>query len=97
MKQSKCGVICAENCRAYKVECEGCNELEGKVSWAVYYDKTHCPIYSCATDKGLSSCAFCGQAPCRLWLETRDPSASDEAFERDISTRLKNLKAISSH
>ena len=31
---SKCGVICAQDCRAFGSECEGCNELEGRVSWA---------------------------------------------------------------
>jgi hypothetical protein len=95
MKQSICGVVCATDCRAYKVECEGCNELEGKVSWAAYYNKTHCPIYSCATDQGFSSCGPCGKAPCRLWIETRDPDFSDEEFERDIANRLKNLSCIS--
>nr|MDK2850993.1 hypothetical protein [Candidatus Cloacimonadota bacterium] len=94
-RQSICGVICATDCKAYQVECDGCNELEGRVSWAVYYDQTHCPIYICAREKGISSCAYCGQAPCQLWLDTRDPSASDEDFERDILNRLKNLSTIS--
>ena len=30
---SKCGLCCANDCKAYKIECDGCNELEGKVSW----------------------------------------------------------------
>jgi hypothetical protein len=94
---SKCGVICATDCRAYKVECEGCNELSGKVSWAAYYDKTHCPIYACVVAKDFSTCGECGRAPCELWYSTRDPDFSDEAFAKDIASRLHNLKAISSH
>lgn len=91
---SKCGVICASDCRAYKTECEGCNELEGRVSWAQFYELTHCPIYSCVVDKGLANCGDCGLQPCKLWLETRDPSFSDEAFAADIARRLQNLAAL---
>lgn len=86
-----CGVHCATHCRAYKTECEGCIELGGRVSWAVFYDKEFCPIFECVRDKGLSSCAECGMAPCAIWLDTRDPSASDEEFDADIQRRIANL------
>lgn len=91
---SKCGVICSRNCKAYKVECEGCNELEGRVSWAPYYNLEHCPIYSCVVEKGFATCADCGKQPCKLWMETRDPQFSDEEFEADISSRIVNLKSL---
>ncbi|MDP2172538.1 MAG: hypothetical protein Q8M98_00785 [Candidatus Cloacimonadaceae bacterium] len=89
---SKCGVVCSTDCKAYLVECEGCNELEGKVSWAVYYDREDCPIYACAKDLGFADCGDCGKAPCELWYQTRNPGASDEEFAADIQSRLKNLK-----
>jgi len=89
--QSVCGVICATDCRAYKVECDGCNELSGKVSWAVFYGRERCPIYDCAMSKGLSSCGDCGQAPCSVWYDTRNPDASDEEFAADLNSRLKHL------
>lgn len=89
-----CGVNCATDCRAYKTECEGCNELGGKVSWAVFYGKERCPIYECALGKGLTSCGDCGLVPCQLWYDTRNPDASDEEFAADIASRLKNLKQL---
>lgn len=89
--QSVCGVICETDCRAYKVECDGCNKLDGKVSWAVFYGKDHCPIYACVSEKGLSSCVDCGLAPCDVWFQTRNPEVTDEAFQQDINSRLANL------
>lgn len=89
--QSVCGVICKTDCKAYNVECAGCNELKGKVSWAVYYGKEHCPIYDCALLKGIQSCGDCGLAPCDVWHSTRNPDATDEEFKRDINSRLANL------
>jgi len=91
MMLSRCGVNCATDCRAYGTECAGCNELDGKVSWAVHYGKSHCPIYECVTNKGLTSCGACGSAPCRIWYDTRNPDASDEEFNADINSRLANL------
>lgn len=93
MEMTKCGIYCATDCKAYKTECEGCVELKGKISWAVYYNKTHCPIFECATSKGFANCSQCKEAPCQIWMETRDPSFSDEAFAQDIARRLKNLSA----
>ncbi|MDD4100854.1 MAG: DUF3795 domain-containing protein [Candidatus Cloacimonetes bacterium] len=93
---SKCGVICRNDCRAYLRECEGCVDLEGKVSWAAFYGKSHCPIYACAQEKGLQTCAECGLAPCQVWFDTRNPDASDEEFAADLASRLRNLAAISS-
>ena len=89
---SVCGVCCSTDCKAYKTECEGCVELDGKIPWAVFYGKELCPIVECARAKGLESCADCGLAPCQVWLDTRDPDASDEQFAADIANRLKNLK-----
>ncbi len=88
---SKCGVICQTDCKAYQTECDGCIELEGKVSWAEYYGQSHCPIYSCVINKGFETCAECGLAPCSIWIKTRNPDASDVEFEADINSRLRNL------
>ncbi len=56
---SKCGVCCSVDCKAYKIECDGCNELAGKVAWAKFYGKILCPIYECAELKGFLSCKEC--------------------------------------
>ncbi len=91
---STCGVCCSTDCKAYHTECEGCNELLGKVSWAVYYGQEHCPIYACAANLGLTSCAQCGKAPCEIWYSTKNPDASDEEFAADLASRLHNLRQI---
>jgi hypothetical protein len=88
---SVCGVNCHKDCKAFKVDCKGCNELLGKVSWAVFYGRERCPIYDCAHEKGLESCGNCGLQPCEIWNQTRNPDATDEEFEADINNRLANL------
>ncbi len=88
---STCGVCCATDCHAYQVECDGCVELEGKVSWAEFYGTETCPIYTCANLRGFQSCAECGQAPCDIWYSTKNPDATDAEFEADIQSRLSNL------
>jgi hypothetical protein len=92
---SKCGVICATDCLAFGKECEGCNELAGRVSWAEYYGQSHCPIYLCVVSKGLNTCGECGLAPCQIWYDTRNPDASDDEFAADLASRLRNLSATS--
>lgn len=89
---SVCGVNCTTDCRAFSIECEGCIELQGKVGWAEFYGMEHCPIYGCVREKGLVSCAVCGNAPCRIWFDTRNPDASDDEFAADLANRLQNLK-----
>ena len=91
---SVCGVHCPSECRAYGAECAGCAALQGKVSWAAFYNRLHCPIWDCVQNKGLSSCAYCGKAPCDTWNDTRNPEASDEEFAADINRRLCNLAAL---
>lgn len=88
---SVCGVRCSTDCKAYQVECDGCPELHGKVSWAVFYGAEQCPIYACATTKGLISCGECGLAPCQIWYDTRNPDATDAEFAADLASRLHNL------
>lgn len=58
---SKCGVCCSTDCKAYQIECDGCNELEGKDAWAKFYDKIFCPIYECVEQKEFQSYKECGK------------------------------------
>lgn len=88
---SVCGVCCKTDCQAYGSECAGCNELLGRVSWAMFYNLDECPIYACVYNKKLQSCKECGLAPCKTWYDTRNPEASDEEFLQDINSRLANL------
>jgi hypothetical protein len=90
---SVCGVRCTTDCKAFGTECKGCVALEGRVSWAKFYGRDRCPIYDCVHEKKLTTCAHCGQAPCRVWTDTRNPEASDEEFKADINSRMNNLKS----
>lgn len=89
---SVCGVNCSTDCRAYEEDCAGCNELQGRVSWAYFYERERCPIYECAEEKGLASCGDCCYAPCHVWMDTRNPDVTDEEFQADINKRLSNLE-----
>ena len=92
---SVCGVICEKDCRAYKNNCKGCIELNGKVSWTKFLSKETCPIYKCVKDNKFVSCGQCDKRPCDIWLiETKNPSVSDTEFMKDIKNRLENLNNI---
>jgi len=87
-----CGVICETECSAFGKECKGCNQLKGKPAWVSFIGKETCPIYICVAEKGFKSCGECDKKPCDIWLiETKNPSISEEAFMKDINSRLKNL------
>ena len=90
-KVTTCGVYCETECRAYSRECDGCNKLKGKVSWAKFYGKDICPIYKCAKEKSFVTCAECSQIPCKIWFDTRNPDLTDDEFDQEIQGRLKNL------
>ena len=84
---SVCGSNCAK-CPYYKKMCSGCNKSSGKV----FHSPQGCAIYSCVQSKNLHDCGKCSSLPCKIWKETRDPSYSDEQFEKSIAERIKTLK-----
>ncbi len=87
---SACGTEC-ETCGCYGSLCNGCNVSSGKVFHAPAGKA--CPIYSCAVQKHkFASCASCDSVPCSVWRATKDPSLSEQAFEKNIQMRVKNLK-----
>lgn len=87
---SCCGTDC-EACGCFGTLCKGCNASDGKVFHAPAGKA--CPIYACsAQNKRLATCGECGEAPCSVWMGTRDPNLSDEEFEATVTTRMKNLK-----
>jgi len=89
---SICGVYCQEECTAYPDECMGCNQIEGKVSWAKFYGKIVCPIYKCVQKNEYETCLACVKLPCKIWYETRNPELSDEEFKKEIAWRKDNLR-----
>lgn len=87
---SCCGADCAA-CPLLASACQGCNEASGRVFHAP--EGKVCPIYACCVGKHrYATCASCGEVPCTIWRETRDPNLSDEAFEASIQTRVGNLR-----
>ena len=87
---SCCGTECTE-CKFYGTMCKGCNASMGKVFHAP--EGQACPIYECSVNlKKLKGCGNCSNVPCDIWRKTRDPSFSDEEFERNIQGRVDRLK-----
>lgn len=87
---SICGTDCSA-CDCYKKLCEGCNACSGKVFHAP--EGRACAIYDCAIhEKKLKNCGQCSAVPCKIWMDTRDPRFSDEAFEESVKMRVRNLK-----
>lgn len=87
---SCCGTEC-EGCSYHGNLCMGCNESSGKVFFMP--QGKVCPIYDCCVrKKKLATCAACGELPCSIWKETRDPQLSEEAFAKSIEERIKNLR-----
>ena len=86
---SCCGTECAK-CSCYGDLCKGCNETRGKVFHVPQGQA--CGIYECSMNqKKLKSCGDCEHVPCDIWRKTKDPSMSEEEFERNIAGRVKNL------
>lgn len=87
---SCCGTDCGA-CPLHGGACPGCNEAKGRVFHAP--QGKACPIYACAVQtRRRTSCAGCGELPCGIWRETRDPALADEAFAENIQQRIQLLK-----
>lgn len=86
---SVCGTDCTV-CAFLGKQCGGCNASGGKVFHA---NGGFCPVYDCVKNRrNLSDCGRCAELPCGIWRKTRDPSFSDEKFERNIAERIKTLR-----
>ncbi len=87
---SVCGTDC-NVCCCYGEMCAGCHACSGKVFHAP--EGKACAIYDCTVNhKGLGSCGECSDAPCGIWMRTRDPKYSDEEFEENVKMRMQALK-----
>lgn len=87
---SVCGMNCG-GCYCFGKMCNGCNACDGKVFHAP--EGKSCLIYDCVrNDKGMHDCGKCGEVPCEIWLNTRDPKFSDEEFNKNIAMRVQILR-----
>lgn len=87
---SVCGTDCSA-CYCFGNMCNGCSACEGKVFHAP--EGKACPIYDCVrNNKCMQNCGECGEVPCKIWLETRDPKYSDEEFKENVAMRVQALQ-----
>lgn len=87
---SVCGTDCSA-CYCFGKMCSGCNSCEGKVFHSP--EGKACPIYDCViNDKCIKNCSECGELPCKIWYNTRDPKFSDEEFNQNVAMRVQALK-----
>lgn len=89
---SCCGTECV-NCQCYGNMYSGCNESAGKVFFMP--EGQTCPIYDCTiNNKNMKCCGDCPNVPCDIWRNTKDPSYSDEEFEKNIKERVNRLMKV---
>lgn len=87
---SVCGTDCSA-CYCYGKMCAGCNACEGKVFHAP--EGKACAIYDCTVHgRKLKNCGACKDAPCEIWMRTRDPNFSDEEFQKNVEERIRALR-----
>lgn len=87
---SCCGTDCSK-CSCFGNMCKGCNVSLGKVFHAP--EGHACPIYECSINrKKLTGCGACESLPCDIWRNTKDPSFSEEEFEKNIQERVARLR-----
>ena len=86
-----CGLYCGE-CDFLGEQCAGCGPEQGKPFWTEQFGMDVCPIYGCCDDgKRLEHCGLCDGFPCESFTSLRDPSRSDEEFERSLRQREADL------
>lgn len=89
---SPCGYDCAAECDEFGTTCGGCNTAHGVVSWLGIVGAKICPVYDCVANKNkLAHCGKCGQMPCALYDDGRDPQMSDAQHTASVKQRAEFL------
>ena len=89
---SACGLKCDE-CEFFNTTCTGCTNVTGSTFWAkeMMPNKT-CPLYDCSVNKKkYHNCGDCGDLPCEMFRNMKDPNASDEEHQKSIILRVAAL------
>lgn len=88
-----CGWHCTD-CSHFRQDCSGCRQTGGSPFWSSPSDIEVCPVYRCCAGKeGLEHCGLCPRLPCETLANWRDPSMSDEEFEKSLTKRIHALRA----
>lgn len=87
-----CGSYCG-SCEFLAKQCKGCGYVAGKPFWTSQIPPGVCPLHDCCrNERGLEHCGLCQEFPCKTFLELRDPSMSDEEFQKSLDSRKKSLE-----
>ncbi len=92
---SACGLICSD-CEFFGAQCSGCHAVKGQTFWALEHMPTKtCPLYDCSVNKlHFKDCGDCGELPCKMFREMKDPNSSDEEHRQGLIDRVARLRAI---
>jgi len=90
---SSCGLDCS-TCEFFSKTCAGCIEIKGSTFWAKeMMPGKVCPLYDCAVNKhGFRNCGDCGELPCKLFREMKDPNSTEEQHQQSIIKRVTVLQ-----
>lgn len=93
MLLSACGLICDE-CQFFNKSCTGCINVKGSTFWAKEMIPTKvCPLYDCSVNKkGYKNCGGCGELPCKMFRDMKDPNSTEEQHQQSLITRVAALK-----
>jgi hypothetical protein len=87
-----CGIYCGD-CSLLELDCTGCGNVDGKPFWTSLMKVKVCPLHECCRNqKQLEHCGWCEDFPCKTFLELRDPSMTDDEFEKSLNLRQKELQ-----
>lgn len=90
---SACGLLCDE-CEFFGESCEGCYEVKGQPFWVKEMKVKNCALYDCCVQqKGFTHCGHCSSLPCSMFLEYKDPNATDEEHAQSLGIRIGRLRA----
>jgi hypothetical protein len=68
-----CGAYCG-SCVAYKRNCAGCIETDGR-PFHLEQVKVHvCPVWLCTKSREIEHCGVCDEFPCEEFLSWYDPA-----------------------
>lgn len=87
-----CGWHCSQ-CSHFTQDCPGCRQTGGRPFWSSQSDISVCPVYDCSTNKeGVEHCGLCSRLPCKTFQDWRDPSMTDQEFEKSLRERIAALR-----
>jgi hypothetical protein len=87
-----CGIYCG-SCELLDKQCRGCGYVDGKPFWTEQFGVRVCPLHDCCRNsRRLEHCGLCADFPCKVFLEMRDPSMSDEEARKSLEGRQADLQ-----